>query len=77
MLFYGSVSGASDDGLNCAVMLEVLEILSRSKTPLKHNVIFLFNGAEEGLLQVKDSSHEISFFYHSTGLRNVDMQFQT
>ncbi|XP_033611136.1 endoplasmic reticulum metallopeptidase 1 isoform X3 [Cryptotermes secundus] len=43
--------GASDDGLNCAVMLEVLEILSRSKTPLKHNVIFLFNGAEEGLLQ--------------------------
>jgi Zn-dependent M28 family amino/carboxypeptidase len=62
MLFSGSVSGASDDGLNCAVMLEVLEILSRSKTPLKHNVIFLFNGAEESVLQVRDSSQEIGFF---------------
>jgi acetylornithine deacetylase/succinyl-diaminopimelate desuccinylase-like protein len=46
------VSGGSDDGLNCAVMLEVLEILSQSKAPLKHNIIFLFNGAEESPLQV-------------------------
>jgi len=28
--FHLSVSGGSDDGLNCAVMLEVLEVLSRS-----------------------------------------------
>lgn len=33
-------------------MLEVLEVLSRSETSLKHNVIFLFNGAEESPLQV-------------------------
>lgn len=50
--FHVSVSGGSDDGLNCAVMLEVLEALSRSETSLKHNVIFLFNGAEESPLQV-------------------------
>jgi acetylornithine deacetylase/succinyl-diaminopimelate desuccinylase-like protein len=62
MLFSGSLAGGSDDGLNCAVMLEVLEILSRSKTPLKHNVIFLFNGAEESMLQVRYCVQEISFF---------------
>jgi len=50
--FHLSVSGGSDDGLNCAVMLEVLEVLSRSETSLKHNIIFLFNGAEESPLQV-------------------------
>jgi acetylornithine deacetylase/succinyl-diaminopimelate desuccinylase-like protein len=49
-----SLAGGSDDGLNCAVMLEVLEVLSRSETSLKHNVIFLFNGAEESPLQVRD-----------------------
>nr|CAD7589286.1 unnamed protein product [Timema genevievae] len=41
----------SDDGLNCAVMLEVLRVLSQSSTPLQHNVIFLFNGAEESPLK--------------------------
>nr|CAD7259494.1 unnamed protein product [Timema shepardi] len=41
----------SDDGLNCAVMLEVLRVLSQSNTPLQHNVIFLFNGAEESPLK--------------------------
>ncbi|KAG8253992.1 hypothetical protein J6590_017375 [Homalodisca vitripennis] len=39
--------GASDDGLNCAVMLEVLRVISRQSTPLQQNIIFLFNGAEE------------------------------
>ncbi|XP_049815094.1 endoplasmic reticulum metallopeptidase 1-like isoform X2 [Schistocerca nitens] len=43
--------GASDDGINCAVMLEVLRVLSQTDVPLKHNVIFLFNGAEENPLQ--------------------------
>lgn len=46
--------GASDNGLNCAVMLEVLRKLSRSSQPLKHNIIFLFNGAEENVLQVRE-----------------------
>ncbi|CAH1365482.1 unnamed protein product [Tenebrio molitor] len=39
--------GGSDDGINCAAMLEVLRKLSREpKRPL-NNLIFLFNGAEE------------------------------
>ncbi|CAM4274204.1 unnamed protein product [Leuciscus chuanchicus] len=43
--------GASDDAVSCSVMLEVLRSLANLSTPLKHGVIFLFNGAEEsGLL---------------------------
>lgn len=43
--------GGSDDGINCAVMLEILRKLSRSPDPPEHNIIFLFNGAEETPLQ--------------------------
>lgn len=46
-----SSPGASDNGLNCAVMLEVLRVLSQSNATLMHDVIFLFNGAEENPLQ--------------------------
>ncbi|XP_052745459.1 endoplasmic reticulum metallopeptidase 1 isoform X2 [Bicyclus anynana] len=42
--------GASDNGVFCAVMAETLSKLSRRKTKLKHNIIFLFNGAEENAL---------------------------
>lgn len=43
--------GASDDGANCAIMLEVLKVLSNEPKRLKHSIIFLFNGAEETPLQ--------------------------
>lgn len=47
--------GASDDAVSCAVMLEVLHSLANQSTPLLHGVVFLFNGAEENILQVNGS----------------------
>ncbi|CAO2585140.1 Endoplasmic reticulum metallopeptidase 1 [Lemmus lemmus] len=43
--------GASDDAVSCAVMLEVLRGMSMLSEPLQHAVVFLFNGAEENVLQ--------------------------
>ncbi|KAJ8936603.1 hypothetical protein NQ314_012218 [Rhamnusium bicolor] len=43
--------GGSDDGINVVAMLEVLRKLSRSPERPLHNIIFLFNGAEETPLQ--------------------------
>lgn len=43
--------GASDDAINCAIMLEIMRVLSRRKEALRHPIIFLFNGAEENILQ--------------------------
>ncbi|KAF5305113.1 hypothetical protein FQA39_LY09375 [Lamprigera yunnana] len=43
--------GGSDDGINCAIMLEVLQKLVQSSKGLEHNIVFLFNGAEETPLQ--------------------------
>ncbi|XP_046366500.2 endoplasmic reticulum metallopeptidase 1-like [Haliotis rufescens] len=43
--------GASDDAVSCTLMLEILRALSQRRTPLMHNIIFLFNGAEENILQ--------------------------
>ncbi|KAJ8960218.1 hypothetical protein NQ318_003942 [Aromia moschata] len=42
--------GASDDGASCAVMLEILRVITKSEQILRHNIIFLFNGAEEDFL---------------------------
>lgn len=43
--------GAGDDASSCALMLEVLRALSQRRTPLRHSIIFLFNSAEENMLQ--------------------------
>ncbi|XP_016118359.1 endoplasmic reticulum metallopeptidase 1-like [Sinocyclocheilus grahami] len=45
--------GAIDEAVGCSVMLEVLHSLVNLSTPLKHGVIFLFNRAEETILQVR------------------------
>jgi len=48
--------GASDDGANCAVMLETIRALlsasnlNSTTNGLKNDVVFLFNGAEESIL---------------------------
>ncbi len=41
--------GASDDAVNCGIMLEVLRALSSraGHARLENDVVFLFNGAEE------------------------------
>ena len=39
--------GAADDGANCAIMLELLSILSSREMKNRHTIIFVFNGAEE------------------------------
>ncbi|CAH2098504.1 unnamed protein product [Euphydryas editha] len=60
--------GASDNGVFCSAMVETLSKLSRRKKKLKHNVVFLFNGAEENVLL---GSH--GFLQHpwSKGVMNV------
>lgn len=47
------ILGGSDDAAGCAVMLEVFRVISQSRKYLRYNIIFLFNGAEENILQVK------------------------
>ena len=44
--------GVSDDAISCALMMEVLHLLTQQTTPLKHSIVFVFNGAEENILQV-------------------------
>ncbi|XP_001640905.2 endoplasmic reticulum metallopeptidase 1 [Nematostella vectensis] len=44
--------GASDDAVSCATMLEVLRVMSQCpEVNFTYGVIFLFNGAEENILQ--------------------------
>ncbi|KAG5674840.1 hypothetical protein PVAND_004785 [Polypedilum vanderplanki] len=43
--------GASDDIVNCAVMIEILRVLTKNSQKQRHTIIFLFNGSEEQGLQ--------------------------
>ena len=42
-------------------MLEILQIITQMDHPLKHNLILLFNGAEENLMQV---TYRSLYSYH-------------
>jgi len=44
--------GASDDTVSCSIMLEVLHVMSHDPSPHRHCVMFIFNGAEENIVQV-------------------------
>lgn len=77
--------GASDDGLNCAVMLEMIRVFSLSPKKLPHNIIFLFNGAEEnplmgshGFITEHKWAHEIKAFINleSCGAGGREILFQ-
>ena len=46
------MAGASDDAVSCSIMLEVLRVISRDASPHLHCVTFIFNGAEENIVQV-------------------------
>lgn len=64
--------GASDNGLFCAAMLEVLSIFSKNTQKFKHNIIFLFNGAEENPLQGASGFLKHPWSKGITALVNLD-----
>lgn len=78
--------GASDDLSGCAVMLEILRVMSRQSDINQYSIIFLFNGAEETPLQASHgfiSSHrwakEVRAFLNleSAGSGGKEMLFQS
>ncbi|GBP85247.1 Putative endoplasmic reticulum metallopeptidase 1-A [Eumeta japonica] len=64
--------GTSDDAIFCAVMVETLSLLSNRNDKLKHNVIFLFNGAEENALQGSHAFLQHPWFRSVTTVINLD-----
>jgi len=77
--------GVSDNGVNCAVMVELLRILAKTSY-LRRPIIFLFNGGEEIMLQAshgfvtqhpwsKSAKHVINL--DSCGAGGREILFQT
>ncbi|KAH8372469.1 hypothetical protein KR093_011684, partial [Drosophila rubida] len=44
-------NSAGDAGFMIAIMLEVLRVIATTRQTIEHPLVFLFNGAEEGMLQ--------------------------
>lgn len=77
--------GAGDDTIMVSVMLEVLRVLTQTEYPFEHNIVFLFNGAEENALQGSHPfitqhswAQNVSAFINldSAGAGGQDMLFQ-
>ena len=79
---------ASDDAVSCATMLEILQSLASDPKPFlpDHSVIFLFNGAEETILQASHGfvkrhpwAHEVRAFVNleAAGAGGKEIVFQT
>ncbi|CAH1641702.1 unnamed protein product [Spodoptera littoralis] len=64
--------GASDNAVFCAIMAESLNRLSRSKQKLKHNILFLFNGAEENGLQASHAFLQHPWARGAVAVINLD-----
>ncbi|EDS40295.1 conserved hypothetical protein [Culex quinquefasciatus] len=78
--------GASDDLSGCAVMLEILRVLSRQSEINQNSILFLFNGAEETPLQASHGfitkhrwAKEVKAFINleSAGSGGKEMLFQS
>ncbi|XP_059056056.1 endoplasmic reticulum metallopeptidase 1-like [Achroia grisella] len=64
--------GASDNVVFCAVMAETLAKMARRSQRYKHNVIFLFNGAEENPLQASHGFLQHPWSRGATVVVNLD-----
>lgn len=65
--------GMSDAGIMVVVMLETIRVLTKSATPLRHDIVFLFNGAEEtGLKGSHAFITQHPWRHNITGLINLD-----
>lgn len=65
--------GMSDAGIMVVVMLETLRVLATSPVPLRHDIVFLFNGAEEtGLKGAHAFIAQHPWRHNITALINLD-----